>query len=168
MKTLLITLASILALVTSAYAHMETSSVEDMMDSMMAEQNISGLEQLNCNKIPASEFEELGDAVMERMVGNSELHDQMDAMMGGEGSASLTQMHVAMGKNWLSCTSFQGMMGNNMMPMMMRMMGNYYPSYYTGYNTAFLFAILGWGLVIVLIVILVLILTGNINIKKRR
>ncbi|MBI1978689.1 MAG: hypothetical protein HYS62_01350 [Candidatus Aenigmarchaeota archaeon] len=168
MKTLWIALASILALVTSAYAHMETSSVEDMMGSMMAEQNASELGQLDCSKIPDSEFEELGDATMERMVGGSELHEQMDTMMGGEGSASLTQMHIIMGKNWLSCTSLQGMMGSNMMPMMMRMMGNYYPSYYTGYNAALIFAILGWGLAAVLIVILVLILTGNIKIKKRK
>lgn len=167
MKTLWIALASILALVTSAYAHMGTSSVEDMMNSMMDEQNVSELKKLDCNKIPESEFEELGDATMERIVGDSELHEQMDAMMGGEGSASLTQMHVIMGKNWLGCTSLQGMMGSSMMPMMMRMMGNYYPSYYTGYNAVLIFAILGWSLVIVLIVILVLILTSNIKIKKR-
>ncbi len=168
MRTLWIALASILALVTSAYAHMETSSVEDMMNSMMNEQNASELGQLDCNKIPDSEFEELGDATMERMVGDSELHEQMDTMMGGEGSESLTQMHVTMGKNWLGCTSLQGMMGSNMMPMMMRMMGNYYPSYYTGYNAVLIFAVLGWVLSIVLIIILVLILTGNIKIRKRK
>ncbi len=159
---------SILVLVSSTYANMASSSVEDMMDSMMMSQNVNDIKNLDCSKIPDSEFEELGDATMERMVGGSELHEQMDTMMGGEGSASLTQMHIIMGKNWLSCTSLQGMMGSNMMPMMMRMMGNYYPSYYTGYNAALIFAILGWGLAVVLIVILVLILTGNIKIKKRK
>ncbi len=171
MKTLWIALASILALVTSAYAHMETSSVEDMTNSMMTEQNASELGRLDCNKIPDSEFEELGDAVMERMVGNSELHEQMDAMMGGEGSASLAQMHTIMGKNWLGCDGFQGMMGGMMMPMM-KMMGNYYPAYYTGYNTVLIFAIVGWALLILLIIIKVILTsTGKIKIvwvQKRK
>ncbi len=169
MKTLwLVTFASMLMLTSSAYAHMEGSSVEDMMDSMMAGQNVSGLEQLDCDKVPKGEIEELGDSVMGRMVGSNMLHEQMDAMMGGEGSASLSQMHIIMGKNWLGCSESQGMMGTNMMPMMMRMMENYYPSYYTSYNNILILATVGWGLFVASFMILVLVFTGVIKIRKKK
>lgn len=173
MKTVLLILAGILLLVNPVFAHMEEGSVEDMMSSMMGDQNISDVKQLECNKVSDSEFEELGNAVMNKMVGNSELHEQMDNMMGGEGSASLAQMHIIMGKNWMDCgTGFQGMMGSNMMPSMMRMMGGYYPAYYTSYNVVLVLAIAGWTLLILLIVMkLVLTSTGKMKIvwvQKRR
>lgn len=136
---------------TTALAHeMELiQPPEDVVNSILAKQGISDVKQVDCSKVSDKDFEELGEAVMERMAGSHELHEQMDVMMGGEGSASLQQMHIAMGQNWLGCQSLQGagmmgMMNANMMPMMMRMMGNYYPAYYSGYDVALILGIAGW------------------------
>ncbi|MBI2547300.1 MAG: hypothetical protein HYW23_02530 [Candidatus Aenigmarchaeota archaeon] len=165
----MIIIVGILVLASSAYAHMGVSSVEDVMNSMMSLQNVNNTAQLDCNKIPDSEFTELGDAVMGRMVGNTELHEQMDNMMGGEGSASLNQMHLIMGRNWMGCnsTNFQGMMGTYMMPGMMRVMGNYYPGYYNSYSTALIFAVIGWILFLFTLVILILVFAGQIKIRRK-
>lgn len=134
---------SLLLLSTLVSAHEETRNPEDIISSVMAKQGITNIKQIACSKISNEDFETLGDAMMEKMVGNHELHEQMDTMMGGEGSASLKQMHIIMGSNWLGCTRDMPMMGL-MMPMMMRMMGNYYPAYYAGYDNILLVAIIGW------------------------
>jgi len=138
-------------LFTHVFAHEVISAPEDVVNSIMTKQGASSTSQIDCKKVSQDDFEELGDALMERMAGSHELHEQMDAMMGGEGSASLQQMHVAMGSNWLGCTSVtsQGVMNINMMPMMMRMMGNYYPAYYSDYDIVLLLAIVGWVLFII-------------------
>jgi len=147
-------------------------SVDEVVAEILSKQNAATISQLDCTKIFDAEFEELGDAVMERMAGSHELHEQMDAMMGGEGSESLRAMHVTMGANWLGCGtgSFQGMMGGRMnggmMPMMMRMMGNYYPAYFTGYDFLLAFAVVGWVLFAVLLALLVLVLAGKIKIQR--
>ncbi|MEM5805971.1 MAG: hypothetical protein QXM85_02115, partial [Candidatus Aenigmatarchaeota archaeon] len=73
MKKILITFASILFLVNFVYAHMEIESVDNIMNHMISNQNVSRASDLDCNKISEHEFEELGDAVMDRMVGNKEL-----------------------------------------------------------------------------------------------
>lgn len=137
--------AIVLLLAAMAFAHDEMKTPEDVINSVMKAQNVSVIKEISCSKITSDEFEELGDAVMERMAGDHELHEQMDLMMGGEGSASLRSMHIAMGSNWVGCTR-GSIMGTNMMPMMMRMMGNYYPGYYSGYDTSVLAAVAGWVL----------------------
>lgn len=141
----------IISLASVAFAHEEVHMPEEIINDMMVQQGVSDMKQLDCGKIPDADFEKLGDALMERMASH-DVHEQMDAMMGGEGSASLQQMHIVMGRNWLSCnqgTMGQGMMGgmpSSMMPMMMRMMGNYYPAFYSGYDLALLIAVVGWVL----------------------
>ena len=133
----------------------------------MLKQGVSDVKQIDCKKISDSEFEQLGDAVMERMAGSHEFHEQMDEMMGGEGSASLQSMHIFMGANWLGCgdgsTTGRGMM----MPMMMRMMGNYYPAYYTGYSSLLNWTFAGWFLAVVFGIVLFLVWTGMIRLHKK-
>ncbi|MBS3053125.1 MAG: hypothetical protein J4469_01355 [Candidatus Aenigmarchaeota archaeon] len=132
-----------------AAAHEEMQTPEEMMNVIVARQGVSSIGDVDCGSVLEVDFEMLGDAVMGRMAGSHELHEQMDSMMGGEGSAGLQSAHIAMGKNWLGCS--QGTMGSemmnaNMMPMMMRMMGNYYPAYYSGYDAVLLLAVAGWVL----------------------
>lgn len=129
MKNLWTVFIGILILVSPAYAHMGLS-VDDMMNSMMVSQNVNNISQLDCNKATDQELEELGDAVMDKMMNNEQLHEQMDNMMGGEGSASLQQMHVAMGKGWLNCGGSQMVM----MPMM-QMMGMMGQGYFNSSNS---------------------------------
>ncbi|MBI2543260.1 MAG: hypothetical protein HYW24_03680 [Candidatus Aenigmarchaeota archaeon] len=152
MRSFLIALLSLIVLISPSYAHTEIESVDSIMDRMMSSQNVSQATNIDCIKIPDHEFEELGDSAMDKIVGDAKLHEQMDIMMGGEGSESLKQMHIVMGKNWLGCDGFQGMMGTRMMPMMMRMMGNYYPAYYSGYSVILLIGILGWILFFVTLI----------------
>ncbi|MBI2075839.1 MAG: hypothetical protein HYT72_01155 [Candidatus Aenigmarchaeota archaeon] len=134
-----------LILSVSAFAHEEVRTPEEMINQMLITQNASAVKQIDCGKIPDGDFEMLGEAVMERMAGSHELHEQMDSMMGGE--STQTQMHTLMGKNWLSCGT--GLMGGGMMgmaPMMMRMMGNYYPAYYNGFDAILILTVIGWVL----------------------
>ena len=169
MRLILFALLAVFSLTPFSYAHMyETSTdIDTMMGQMMVNQGVSNVTQLNCGNISDDEFEELGDGVMEKMIGDPELHEQMDMMMGGEGSESLSQMHIAMGKNWLDCDGFQGMMGANMMPMMMRMVGSYHPAYYTGYNSLLIWTFVGWLLAVALGIILFLVWTGSIKLRKK-
>ena len=98
-----------------AMAHEDFEIAEQLMKDKVA-----------CDQLTDEQLEGIGDFIMEQMH-PGELHEQMDAMMGGEGSESLTQMHIAMAKR-LYCheaNATYGMMGNNSMigGMMGAMMG---------------------------------------------
>lgn len=128
-----------------AFAHEDMEMPEDVMSMIMSRQGVSAAGNIDCNAVADADFEMLGDAVMGRMAGSHELHERMDAAMGGEGSASLRNMHAAMGRNWLGCgQGTAGMMDANMMPMMMRMMGSFYPAYYSGYDIVLAAGLAGW------------------------
>jgi len=163
-----------------------TKTVDQMMQQIMGEQHVAA-SQIDCTKVSNDEFEQLGDAVMDRMIGNSQLHARMDAMMGGEGSQSLTNMHIAMGANWLGCATnlqgaagagmmgggFGGMMGGNyfngyMGNMMSNMMGYYYPAYYSSYGDLLIWTLIGWVLFVVMFIVSIFLWTGRIEIKKKR
>ncbi len=122
---------------------------EQIVQEILAKQGASPAGSIDCSKVSEADFEELGDSLMGRMAGNEGLHEQMDEMMGGEGSASLKSMHILMARNWLGCQARYGMMGG-MRPMMM---GNYYPAYYSGYDTLLLIAVTGWILALVFFVL---------------
>ena len=83
---------------------------------------------ISCDKLTDEQLESIGDYYMEQMH-PGEAHEIMDNMMGGEGSASLKQVHINMAKRLYCNEDVGGMMGGGMMNMMM---GNY-PAYY-GYN----------------------------------
>ncbi len=160
---------AVLILASVAFAHMETEkSLEQVLSYIMSKQDVDSIDRIDCNKVSDAEFEELGDAMMERMAGNHELHEQMDEMMGGEGSESLRQMHIFMGMNWLSCSDSagMGMERGMMMPMMMRMMGNTYPAFYSGFDTLLTIAIIGW-ILLVLAVAYIFYLRSKMKRHKR-
>lgn len=142
------------------------NGVEDVLKDIMERQGARNASEIDCAKVSSGDFDELGDAVMERMIGNRELHEQMDKMMGGEGSESLAQMHAAMGRNWLGCGKMTGM--PMIMPMMMGMMGSYYPAYFAGYDTILIFGILGWILFILLVVFVITRFSGEKPDEKKR
>ncbi len=87
---------------------------------------------ISCDKLTENQLEAMGDYYMEQMH-PGEAHELMDEMMGGEGSESLRQIHIAMAKR-LYCNDISGMtdygmmgmMGGGMMNMMMggNMMGS--------------------------------------------
>lgn len=98
-----------------ALAHSDTTnaSVDDIVSLILENQNIDNIDQIDCAKITDQEFEALGEALMNYMHPDEEEHQTMDEMMGGEGSESLRQAHIQMGKRYLGCDSqpkFMGMM----------------------------------------------------------
>ena len=76
-----------------------------------------------CNKLTENQLEIIGDYFMEQMHPR-ESHKVMDKMMGGEGSESLRQMHIAIAKR-IYCNDISGMANYGMMGMMMGMMMGY-------------------------------------------
>jgi len=105
----------------------------------------------NGYEVSASKLERLGDSIMGAMIGNSEVHEQMDKKMGGEGSAALTALHKKIGYNYL--VEYPNGMMNLMSGGMMgnyggAMMGN------SGYEMMGSF---GWGGMIMGILLVILI-----------
>src|SRR3989338_11248510 len=146
------------------------------------EDELADAKQIIENKVPCSEFtedqlEHMGDYYMEQMH-SGEAHELMDKMMGGEGSESLRQMHIAMAKR-IYCDDTSGMANYGMMGMMLGggmmnmagssmmgygMMGNYGFGYWGFLN--FLSIVLVIGLII-LVYLWIIKLWKDLPKKKR-
>ena len=87
----------------------------DMGDLTEAKKIIDA--KTSCSKLTENQLEILGDYFMEQMH-PGQAHETMDKMMGGEGSESLRQMHIAIAKR-LYCNDVSGMVNYGMMGMMM-------------------------------------------------
>lgn len=123
--------------------------LNSIVQSIYANQNVSSQAQVDCSKITDDQFEKLGDAYMGVMLPNEQQHEAMDEMMGGEGSASLRQAHINMGRSYLGCWSNYNS-GPVYMPMMGGMMGGYnsYGSNGTNYPASGMmgnYGNYGWG-----------------------
>ena len=81
---------------------MQLKSVDTILAEVRAEQGISSSDQIDVSKVSQAKLEELGDSVMEAMIGNTAMHDQMDNRLGGDGSESLKTFHINVGLNYLS------------------------------------------------------------------
>lgn len=92
----------VLSSVFSVYADdMVMKSVDTILTEIQQEQGVQSPEQIDANKVSQAKLEELGDSVMEAMIGNTARHDQMDIKLGGDGSASLKTFHTKLGYNYL-------------------------------------------------------------------
>ncbi len=117
MKGLLSVVITLFFVIGIAFAHEHNfDETEKLIDS-----------GISCDELTDQQLEAIGDYYMEQMH-PGESHEMMDKMMGGEGSESLKQMHIAMAKR-LYCNE-EGMMpmmsGDMMssgMPVMKNMMG---------------------------------------------
>ena len=81
---------------------MTPKSVADVLLEIRQEQGIGSTDPIDVDKVSDAKLEELGDSVMEAIIGNSAMHDQMDINLGGDGSATLTAFHIRLGYNYLS------------------------------------------------------------------
>ena len=122
--------------------------------------------KISCDKLSNEQLEAIGDYYMEQMR-PGEAHKIMDNMMGGEGSASLKQVHINMARRLYCNENFYigyGMMGSGgMMNMMgLGMMGGY-PlgySYANGYWNIF------WILLFAAVIFLIVWIVYRFGIKK--
>jgi putative membrane protein len=142
---------------------MKPKSIDAVMNEIRQEQGLKKGESVKVEKVSPMKLEELGDSVMEVMIGNPEQHEQMDKMMGGEGSASLADMHRRIGYNYLAGYPY-GMM-RLMSGGMMGFGGNFFKGGHMmggiGYGPGMMG--FGWGgmlmgFVILLILVFVIIL----------
>ncbi|PJC45338.1 hypothetical protein CO037_01965 [Candidatus Pacearchaeota archaeon CG_4_9_14_0_2_um_filter_30_8] len=107
-----------------------------------------------CSQLNSTQLAMIGEYYMEQ-IHPGEAHEQMDAMMGGEGSQTLEQMHIAMAYRFYCDSSNptgsdyssygmmggQGMMGNSVDGY--GMMNSYYNSWYNWILVAFFILIIG-------------------------
>jgi len=101
-------------------AEMQLKSIDTILTEIRAEQGINSSDKIDVSKVSQATLEELGDSVMEAMIGNTAIHDQIDIKLGGDGSESLRNFHINIGLNYLSDypngmmnIMSGGMMGNN-------------------------------------------------------
>ena len=145
-------------------AEMMGANYENILQEIYATQNVKDSKDLNCSQITNDQFEELGDAVMES-IHPGEAHEYMDRMMGGEGSESLRQAHINMGRSFLGCWSgydsgpFMMMGGYQIMP---GMFGNW-----GGYGTGNMIFITLWLILSVIGAVAVIKWIINISNKQK-
>ena len=122
----------------------QDSEINAVLQDIYKTQNIKSQGQIDCSQVTDAQFVKLGDAYMGVMLPNQSQHEAMDNMMGGEGSASLQQAHINMGRSYLGCWS-----NYNSGPIYMPTMGgpvsgNGYPSSSgNSYNYPMMWG--GWG-----------------------
>ncbi len=80
----------------------QNSTISTALQAIYATQNINSQSQIICSKLTDTQFEKLGDAVMGYGI-TEQQHTAMENMMGGEGSATLTQAHINMGRSYIGC-----------------------------------------------------------------
>ncbi|RMD58107.1 hypothetical protein D6825_01960 [Candidatus Woesearchaeota archaeon] len=106
-----------------------------------------------CSELTDDELELIGDYYMEQMH-PGEMHERMDAMMGGEGSLQLREAHINMARK-LYCNEYPSYGMMTMMGGGMRMMQNYGYGMMGGYGmwlggllwialAAFVFGVVFW------------------------
>ena len=129
-------------------------------------------EKVPCDELSQEQLESIGDYYMEQMH-PGEAHEAMDEMMGGEGSASLEQMHINMAESFycngngdVGVTTYpNGMMGgmmnyqNTRTPYTAGMMG-----FSTGQRWTY-----DWLTTVLLLAsIIILVFAANLAIQERK
>ena len=100
----------------SAVQQASSSNLNAALQAIYQAQNESSQAQISCSKVTDDQFEKLGDAVMGYGI-TEQQHTAMENMMGGEGSATLRQAHINMGRSYLGCwANYNG--APSYMPMM--------------------------------------------------
>jgi len=103
-----------------------------ILGEIRLEQGVQSNDTIDVSKVSQTKLEELGDSVMEKIIGNTAMHDQMDNNLGGDGSLNLTSVHTRIGYDYLkgypiNMMTFMGgnMMGYNSFNRSENMMGNF-------------------------------------------
>lgn len=96
---------------------MQLKSIDMILGEIRLEQGVQSNDSIDVSKVSQTKLEELGDSVMEKIIGNTAMHDQMDTNLGGDGSLNLTSVHTRIGYDYLKGYPINMMtfMGGNMM-----------------------------------------------------
>ena len=86
----------------SATRQNPSTDIDTALQDIYKAQNVSSRSKIDCSKVTDDQFEKLGDAVMGYGISEQQ-HTAMEQMMGGEGSATLKQAHITMGRSYLGC-----------------------------------------------------------------
>lgn len=99
----MVMLVLLMASITAVYADTtsDIKSIDSVISEIRTELKLKPTDQINPGNVRNDLLEQLGDSVMEAMIGNHDLHEQMEARMGGEESATLISRHIRMGDNYL-------------------------------------------------------------------
>src|SRR3989344_8349915 len=132
LKKIIVLLIALILSAGTAFSH-EDGAFQEAKDIIKS--------KVTCSKLTEEQLERLGDYYMEQMH-PGEAHEAMDEMMGGEGSESLRQVHIAMAKR-LYCNDISGTAQYGTMGMMMSrgMMG-----YGTNYGGGMMGYGMGYGM----------------------
>jgi len=87
---------------------MEPRTVDVIVADIEKQQTVTALDKVAIEKVAPALVEELGDAVMDVMIGNSAMHDRMDRMIGGDGSPQLNAFHTDLGQQYLRNGGIEG------------------------------------------------------------
>lgn len=81
------------------------SGIDAALKEILASQELTSLNTLECSKVSDAALIKLGDAVMAPITGDEAHHSAMEDMMGGEESVAAKTMHSQMGKAYLGCSA---------------------------------------------------------------
>ena len=102
-KLLIFTLMVVFSFSVVSFADMMApKSIDAVMTEIRQELKLNDSDKVDPAKVSPKMLEDLGDSVMEAMIGNSAMHDQMDNNLGGDGSSTLTAFHEKLGYNYLA------------------------------------------------------------------
>ena len=114
-------ISTVAALVTGALALLASPALASLGSEVARGQQVAAQVQagkVSCSKLSDSDFEHLGEYVMDRMIGSRSTHqamnDRMESMMGTD---TADRMHEALGRRFADCPGggAGGMMGGAMM-----------------------------------------------------
>ncbi len=101
------------------------TSVDEVLSEIYENLRLDDGDRIDPDRVSPELLEELGEAVMSEIHPDSDVHEWMDEMMGGEGSDSLAAAHRWMGYRYLDGGYGMGMMGGMRGGMMGRGMMGY-------------------------------------------
>lgn len=94
-----------------------TPTIASVLQDIYTSQNITSPTPIDCSKVTDTQFEKLGDAYMGNGITEAQ-HTVMENMMGGEGSATVKQAHISMGRAYVGCWAGYNTQMRPMMSMM--------------------------------------------------
>lgn len=147
----------------SAVVQSSDPGISVALQDIYKSQSINSQSQVVCVKVTDDQFEKLGDASMGYGI-TEQQHTVMENMMGGEGSATVKQAHINMGRAYLGCWA-----NYNSGPVLMPMMGyagSLSAPFYNYYGLQRMMGGYGWFGLVTMVLFWVLLILGIVVLVK--